>query len=97
MLRNFTKFCEHISKKYVIIIERYKMDKLSNLIKEARPLYKQRKRRKAISRMILGITTPAILFTSIAQVYIQGSDIYISLDNDKLQNELLEDDFGFLR
>ena len=73
------------------------MDKLSSLIKEARPLYKQRKRRKTLTKMILGITTPAILFTSIMQVYIQGSDIYISLDNNKLQDELLEDDFGFLR
>ena len=72
------------------------MDKLSDLIKEARPLYKQRKRRKTIAKMILSITMPVMLFASVCQIYLQGNDLYLSLENNILQSELLEDDFGYL-
>lgn len=72
------------------------MDKLSDLIKEARPLYKQRKQRKTIAKMILSITMPVMLFTSVCQIYLQGNDLYLSLENNILQSELLEDDFGYL-
>ena len=72
------------------------MDKLTDLLKEARPLYKQRQRRKAIAKMVLSITMPAIIMTSICQIYTQGNDIYLSLDNNILQNELIEDEFGLL-
>ncbi|MBR3604693.1 MAG: hypothetical protein IKL52_01540 [Candidatus Gastranaerophilales bacterium] len=72
------------------------MDKLTDLLKEARPLYKQRQRRKAITKMVLSITMPAIIMTSICQIYTQGNDIYLSLDNNILQNELIEDEFGLL-
>ena len=72
------------------------MDKLSDLIKEARPLYKQRKRRKTIAKMILSITMPVMFFTSVCQIYLQGNDLYLSLENNILQSELLEDDFGYL-
>lgn len=72
------------------------MDKLSNLIKEAKPLYKQRKRQKAIAKIVLGICMPVFLFAGVCQLYMIGSDIYVALDNNKLQNELLYDDFGLL-
>ena len=72
------------------------MDELSNLLKEAKPLYKQRKRRKTIAKMILCMTMPAIIISSASQVYLQGNDIYLSLENNSLQYELMEDDFGLL-
>lgn len=70
------------------------MDKLSDLLKEAKPLYNQRKRRKTIAKMIFTLTMPAILMSSICQVYLQGNDIYLSLENNSLQYELTEDEFG---
>ena len=72
------------------------MDELSNLLNEAKPLYKQRKRRKAIAKSILALSAPAILMSSICQVYLEGNDIYVSLENNTLQNELIEDEFGLL-
>ena len=70
------------------------MDELSLLLKEAKPLYSQRQRRKTIAKMIFTLTMPAILMTSICQVYLQGNDIYLSLENESLQYELIEDEFG---
>ena len=72
------------------------MDQLSNLLKEAKPLYRQRKRRKAIAKSILTLTVPAILMSSVCQVYLEGNDLYLSLENNTLQNELIEDEFGLL-
>ena len=70
------------------------MDNLSDLLKEAKPLYRQRQRRKTIAKMIFTLTMPAMLMTSICQMYLQGNDIYLSLDNNILQYELIEDEFG---
>ena len=70
------------------------MDELSLLLKEAKPLYRQRQRRKTIAKMIFTLTMPAILMTSICQVCLQGNDIYLSLENESLQYELIEDEFG---
>ena len=72
------------------------MDELSNLLKEAKPLYKQRKRRKAIAKSILTLTVPVILMNTICQIYFEGNDLYLSLENNTLQTQLLEDDFGLL-
>ena len=72
------------------------MDKLSELLKEARPLYKKRQRRKAIAKLILYTTMPAIILSSACQVCSFGEDIYLSLENNSLQSQLLEDDFEFL-
>jgi len=72
------------------------MDKLTDLLREAKPLYKQRQRRKTIAKMILTLSMPAILMSSVCQIYLQGNDIYLSLDNDSLQYELMEDEFGLL-
>lgn len=70
------------------------MDKLSNLLKEAKPLYKQRKRRKTIGKLILVTTLPVMLMNFICQMHIQGNDIYVALENNTLQYELIEDEFG---
>ena len=72
------------------------MDKLSELIAQARPLYKQRKRRKTIGKMLLAITLPVFILGNITALYMEGNAVYMSLDNNKIQNELLEDDFGVL-
>jgi len=72
------------------------MDKLSTLLKEAKPLYKQRQRRKTMAKLFLIISTPAILMSSVFNLYLQGNDLYISLENNHLQYELMEDEFGLL-
>ena len=72
------------------------MDKLSELISQARPLYKQRKRRKTILVLLCAITLPAYMITNLTSLYMQGDAIYMSLDNNRIQNELLEDDFGIM-
>ena len=71
------------------------MDKLTELIKDAKPLYKQRKRRKTIAKMLFIITVPVFVFGNIASLYMEGEAVYMSLDNNKMQAELLTDDFGF--
>ncbi|MBR2069613.1 MAG: hypothetical protein IJ877_07640 [Candidatus Gastranaerophilales bacterium] len=70
------------------------MDKLSQLISQARPLYKQRKRRKTIAKMLFVLTAPVLLLGNIISLYMEGDAVYMSLDNNKMQNELLDDYFG---
>ena len=72
------------------------MDKLSELIKEAKPLYRKRERRKTIAKMILCTTMPVIMLTSVYQIFVTGENVYLSLDNNSLQTQLLEDDFELL-
>ena len=70
------------------------MDKLSELLQEARPLYKTRKRNKAVAKVFLTISMPMFFFTSVLGVYMAGDDIYVSLNNDGFADELLYDDYG---
>ena len=72
------------------------MDKLTELIQEAKPLYKQRKRQKTMTTMVLGLSLPMIFTISLFQLYIGGSEVYIALENNTLQTKLLEDEFGLL-
>ncbi len=72
------------------------MDKLSILLSQARPLYKQRKRRNTIAKLLFIITLPVFLGGNLLSLYIEGENVYMSLDNNKIQNELLLDDFGVL-
>ena len=72
------------------------MDKLSTLLKEAKPLYRQRQRRKTMAKLILTLSMPAILMSSVFNIYLQGNDLYLSLENNHLQYELMEDEFGLL-
>ena len=70
------------------------MDKLSDLLQEAKPLYKKRKRQKTIAKLIFTISVPVMLFSSIMQLCIQGDNLYFALETNKLQIELLENDFA---
>lgn len=70
------------------------MDKLSELISQARPLYKCRKRRKTMAKMLVAITLPALFLGNFVALYMEGDSVYMSLDDNKIQNELLVDDFG---
>ena len=72
------------------------MDKLSILLSQAKPLYKQRKRRNTIAKLLFIITLPVFLAGNLLSLYIEGENVYMSLDNNKIQNELLLDDFGVL-
>ncbi len=69
------------------------MDKLTDLLQEAKPLYKKRKRQKTIAKMIFSISVPVMLFSSILQLYIEGNNTYFALETNNLQTELLEKDF----
>ena len=73
------------------------MDKLTELIKEAKPLYKIRKRNKFIAKTLFILISPIVLFTGVFQVYQTGNELYASLDNNNLQYELLNDELGLLR
>lgn len=73
------------------------MDKLSNLIQEAKPLYRQRKRNKAVAKLVVLTAMPVMLLTGAMHMYTQGCDIYLSLENNYLQTELLQDDYELLR
>ena len=72
------------------------MDKLSELIAQARPLYKQRKRRKTIAKLLFVLTLPVFVLANLTSLYLEGDAVYMSLDNNKIQSELLSDDFGIL-
>ena len=74
------------------------MDKLSQLLKETKSLYKARKRRMLIAKSILGVILPMIFFTFFINLYLEGDTIYALLEYDKqYQTQILEDDFGLLR
>ena len=70
------------------------MDKLSDLLKEARPLYRQRKRRKAMAKLFVIMFIPAFLFSSAMYIYNEGTELYLSLNSNTLQKQLLEDEFA---
>ena len=73
------------------------MDKLSELIKEAKPLYKTRKRNRAIAKMTLMFLTPVFVFYGMYQIYVAGNNLYVSLSQNDLQIELTTDEFNLLR
>ena len=70
------------------------MDKISNLIQEAKPLYKRNKRRKTIAKLIFTISVQMMLLGSVAQLYTQGENLYFALETNSLQTELMENDFA---
>ncbi|MBR1616905.1 hypothetical protein IJ670_02020 [bacterium] len=72
------------------------MDKLTELIKEARPLYVQRKRRNKILKILLFLLIPCFAFYGAMGLYIEGDELYVSFEGSKLQNELIQDDFGLM-
>ena len=72
------------------------MDKLSLLISQARPLYKTRKRRKTIAKMLLGITIPVLLIGNFMSLCYEGDMVYMSLENENIQNEILYEDYDML-
>ena len=73
------------------------MDKLSELIKEAKPLYKTRKRNRAIAKLFFIFLAPVLLFFGIHQIYVAGNNLYVSLSQNDLQIELMTDEFNLLR
>ena len=70
------------------------MDKLSSIIQEAKPLYKKRKRNKLILCVILTLCTPSIFLTVPVRLCLEGNSVYVALNNNTLQNELIKDDYG---
>ncbi len=70
------------------------MDKLSQILQEAKPLYKRNKRRKAMITLFVMISMPMMLLGSIAQLYTQGENLYFALETKSLQTELMENDFA---
>ena len=72
------------------------MDKLSELIKEARPLYKQRKRNQSIAKAILTLTMPVMIFTGAWGICQEGDNIYVALEEQSFQEEFLNNDLGIM-
>lgn len=72
------------------------MDKLSELLNEAKPLYKARKRNAAIVKMMCCFFVPVFICTSIVSLYSMGDDIYVSLNNDSYAEQLLNDEYGLI-
>lgn len=72
-------------------------DKLSNLIQEAKPLYKRKKRQRAVMKACVVMLIPVFMGLSAISLYNAGNNLYLSLENQSLQTELLEDDMGLLR
>ncbi len=73
------------------------MDKLSNLIQEAKPLYKRKKQQKIILKSCFVLLVPVIMTGSIVGLYNTGNELYLSMDDNSLQQELIEDNMGLLR
>ena len=73
------------------------MDKLSSLIQEAKPLYKRKKRQRAIMRACFILFVPVIMGASAIGLYNTGNELYLSMDDNTLQQELIEDNMGLLR
>ena len=73
------------------------MDKLSKLIQEARPLYKRRKFQRRILKACFVLFVPVLFGAGAIGLYNTGNEIYLSLDNNTLQQELIEDSMGLLR
>ena len=73
------------------------MDKLSNLLKEARPLYKKRQRRKAVAKIVFTLCAPVFLSVAAYQICLEGDNIYMALSQDDFQVQFLDDEFGLLR
>jgi len=73
------------------------MDKLSNLIQEAKPLYFKKKRQKRILNTFIVLFIPFMMCLGAIGIYNTGNDIYISMENETFQQELLNDNMGLLR
>ncbi len=74
------------------------MDNISEILKEAKPLYFQRKRNRAITKKVLSLLFPVILFTGILGTNYYNDDSYIALSNVSVIEEmgLPVDDYGLL-
>ena len=72
------------------------MDKLSELLQEAKPMYRAQQRNIAIAKMMLCLCLPVFVCTSIISLCNMGDDIYVSLNNDSYVEQLLNDDFGLI-
>ena len=73
------------------------MDKLSSLIQEAKPLYRRKKRQRAIIKACCVMMFPVLIGVCATTLYNTGNELYLSLENQTLQQELIEDNMGLLR
>ena len=73
------------------------MDKLSELLKEAKPLYQKRQRTKAITKLTLLACIPVFLFISVYEVSLEGNNVYMALSYDNYEAQLLSDEFNLLK
>lgn len=73
------------------------MDKLTNLIKEARPLYKSRKRKKAIAKLASVLCIPVFFFMTAHHVYIEGNNVYMAMSQDDYIAQFLDVEYDLLK
>lgn len=70
------------------------MDELTKLIKEAKPLYKARKRRKNFLIALFALFIPMSLLSFSFGIYQAGSNIYLSIASENFTQELVQDEFN---
>ena len=93
--QNKNKVCynEQNSAYFVLLCE-VKMDELTKLIKEAKPLYKARKRRKNFLIALFALFIPMSLLSFSFGIYQAGSNIYLSIASENFTQELVQDEFN---
>ena len=79
---------------YFVLLCEVKMDELTKLIKEAKPLYKARKRRKNFLVALFALFIPMSLLSFSFGIYQAGSNIYLSIANENFTQELVQDEFN---
>ena len=79
---------------YFVLLYEVKMDELTKLIKEAKPLYKARKRRKNFLVALFALFIPMSLLSFSFGIYQAGSNIYLSIANENFTQELVQDEFN---
>ena len=73
------------------------MDKLSELLKEAKPLYQKRQRAKTITKLALFACIPVFLFFSAYEMCLEGNNVYMALSYDNYEAQVLSDEFNLLK
>lgn len=93
--QNKNKVCynEQNSAYFVLLCE-VKMDELTKLIKEAKPLYKARKKRKNFLIALFALFIPMSLLSFSFGIYQAGSNIYLSIASENFTQELVQDEFN---
>lgn len=68
------------------------MDKLSKLIKEAKPLYKRQQKRKAIVTALSAFCIPIMLVIAAYGICLEGNNVYMAMSQDDYMTQFLDNE-----